>query len=205
MRRLENVSNDLTDTCFDYRPANDFVEVICPWGNRFQIHEPEERFGRTELGIPYVEFDVPPGRAKAIARFYQNIMGAPARTFSENGHEVAAACVGYRQELIFRETDDDIPEFDGHHIQIYVADFSGPHDKLLSRDLIREESNEYQYRFDSIMDFESGESLYTLDHEIRSLTHPLFARPLVNRNNELTNNDYAPGHENRSWAQPLPT
>jgi len=92
--------------------------------------------------------------------------------------------------------------FDGHHIQIYIADFSGPHEMLQDRDLISEESSQHQYRFEDIVDIDTGEVLFTLDHEIRSLTHPLFARPLVNRNPDQTNIAFSSGHETRSWALP---
>ena len=42
--------------------------------------------------------------------------------------------------------------YDGHHIAVYVADFSGPHDRLAERGLISEESDQYQYRFQAIFD-----------------------------------------------------
>jgi hypothetical protein len=34
-----------------------------------------------------------------------------------------------------------------------------------------------------------------VEHEIRSTTHPLFRRPLINRNPAISNQLYAPGHE----------
>jgi len=37
---------------------------------------------------------------------------------------------------------------------------------------------------------------------VRSMTHPLYARPLVNRNPEQSNLAFGPGHEDRSWALP---
>jgi hypothetical protein len=37
--------------------------------------------------------------------------------------------------------------------------------------------------------------LFTIEHEVRSLTHPLYARPLVNRNPAQSNNDYVRGHD----------
>jgi len=44
--------------------ATDYVEVTCTWGNRFRLRSPEEsRFGAFNLGMPYVEFDVPSGTA----------------------------------------------------------------------------------------------------------------------------------------------
>jgi hypothetical protein len=45
-----------------------------------------------------------------------------------------------------------------------------------------EESNAYQYRFEHLVDVDSIVTLFEIEHEIRSTTHPLYARPLVNRN-----------------------
>jgi len=44
--------------------------------------------------------------------------------------------------------------------------------------------------------------LFEVEHEIRSMTHPLFMRPLVNRNAAITNNYYAAGNEAAVWAMP---
>lgn len=199
LRRLKMVKNQLKGTKFAFKAANDHVGVTCPWGNRFRVHEPSRKTGRVGLGIVYVEFDVPDGTAKGIARFYNEIIGAPSR-IGRKGGIAAHVQVGYQQELIYRETNKKIVPFDQHHIQIYVADFSGPYDKLAARGLISEESSQHQYRFEDIVDVDTGELLFKLDHEMRSATHPLFARPLVNRNPDQTNMNFAPGHETVSWA-----
>jgi hypothetical protein len=70
----------------------------------------------------------------------------------------------------------------------------------VERGLVTEESNQYQYRFKDIVDPDGGKVLYTLEHEIRSVTHPLYARPLVNRDPVQTNRDYTPGYDARQWA-----
>src|SRR6266436_293729 len=99
------------------------------------------------LGIPYVEFTVPEKTAKGIARFYRKVLGA-ITCIEKNGDGKAAHIkVGPHQELIFRETDKKLPEFDGHHLQVYVEDFGKPHEKLRKLDLITEESDRCQYRF----------------------------------------------------------
>jgi hypothetical protein len=211
LKRLDRVKPQLKGTKFSFKAERGYVEATCPWGNRFRIHEPARRFGRVRLGIVYVEFPVPKGNAAGIARFYKEIVGAPARLRTSGGAKATHVTVGYSQELIFRETGAAIPPFDGHHIQIYVADFSGPYRKLLERGLISEESNQHQYRFEDIVDLDTGDVLFTLDHEIRSATHPLFARPLVNRNPDRSNQMFAPGNEGVSWAledpepAPVPT
>jgi hypothetical protein len=67
-------------------------------------------------------------------------------------------------------------------VQIYIASFSGPHRWLAERGLVTEESSWYQYRFENIVDPDSGRVLFTVEHEVRSLRSPLYLRPLVNRN-----------------------
>lgn len=197
-RRLEAVRRPLEGTSFDFAESDGCLDVTCPWGNRFRCHEPAERFGRMTLGIAYVEFGVPENAAEGIGRFYDEIMGAPS-TLEEAAVRIR---VGNGQSLAFRETSGEIPEYDGHHVQVYVADFSGPYDRLSERGLISEESNRYQYRFRDIADPASGEVLFVLDHEIRSMTHPLFARPLVNRNPDQTNRAFGPEHETLPWTSP---
>tara|TARA_Y100001970_G_scaffold75340_1_gene95436 strand:+ start:1760 stop:2644 length:885 start_codon:yes stop_codon:yes gene_type:complete len=201
LNRLKTIRTEMKGTQFSFRPEKGYVSVTCPWGNRFRIYPPSKLFGPMALGIAYLEFDVPKNTARRIAQFYREIISAPTE-IRHSGGIVAYVQVGNGQKIIFRETNRKIPVFDGHHIQLYVADFSGPYERLLERELISEESNKHQYRFENIIDLHSGKVLYTLDHEIRSLTHPLFARPLVNRNPDQTNNTFSAGHETQSWSLP---
>jgi hypothetical protein len=198
--RLASVANKLDGTSFAYQEHNDYVEATCPWGNRVRCYEPDAaRFGRVALGIPYVEFDVPVGSAKAICAFYPEIMGIPAEL--KNGDATLARVkVGKDQYLQFRETDSAQPDYDGHHVQIYITDFSGPYRRLSKRGLVSQEDNQYQYRFRDIVDLSDGRHLFTVEHEVRSATHPMYLRPLVNRNPTQTNRNYAHGHDQWPWA-----
>jgi hypothetical protein len=200
LHRLASVRKRLDGTHFDFEEHNDFVEATCPWGNHLRVYEPDEqRFGRVNLGIPFVQFDVPAGSAKGIADFYREMLEVPASVANGDGM-TARVQVGKNQHLLFRETDRAQPEFDEHHIQIYVADFSGPHQRLKARNLVNREDNQYQYRFRDIVDLESGRHLFTIEHEVRSATHPMFMRPLINRTPAQTNRNYAPGHDQFLWA-----
>jgi hypothetical protein len=198
--RLASVAKKLDGSAFSFNEHNDYVEATCPWGNRVRCYEPDAaRFGRITLGIPYVEFDVPVGTAKGIAAFYPEIMAIPAELKNGDG-TVARAKMGKDQYLQFRETDRALPAYDGHHVQMYVADFSGPWRKLQLRGLVSQEDNPYQYRFRDIVDLADGRHLFTVEHEVRSATHPMYLRPLVNRNPAVTNRTYAHGHEQWDFA-----
>jgi len=200
LERLAAVAKKLEGTAFTFHEHNDYVEATCPWGNRVRCYEPDAaRFGRITLGIPYVEFDVPVGTAKGICAFYPAIVGIPAELRNGDG-TVARVKVAKDQYLQFRETDRPQPEFDGHHVQIYITDFSGPYRKLSERGLVSQEDNQYQYRFRDIVDPADGRHLFTVEHEVRSATHPMYLRPLINRNPAQTNRTYAHGHDQWQWA-----
>jgi hypothetical protein len=202
LERLNRVKPKLAETKFAFSEHNDYVETTCPWGNTIRLHEPDAaRFGRVRLGIPYVEFDVPVGSAPAIAKFYQHMIDVPAQVVNGDG-TTAKVTVGKNQHLLFRETDKPQPEYDEHHVQIYVSSFSGPHRRLGERGLVSREDNKYQYRFQDIVDLKTGKALYTIEHEVRSTSHPMYARPLVNRNPAQTPMTYAPGHD--AWLPAMP-
>ncbi len=182
--RLTEVEPLLKDTQFSFTRSaeSNTVDVRCPWGNRIRVHAPNPtRFGAMTRGMPYVEIDCAPGSAAGIARFYTDILQAVTRTGEDAQGCFAHITTGPAQALLYRETARELPAYDGHHVQIAVADFSGVHSRLLARGLVTEESNPSQYRFQDIIDLDTGQVLATLEHEVRSMRHPLFARVLVNR------------------------
>jgi hypothetical protein len=176
---------------FSWREKDGAVEATCPWGNRVRCHAPSPQFGKTELGLVYVDFDVPPGSAEGIALFYNDVMAAPAR--AERGR--ASVSIGRDQHLHFTETQAPIPEYDNHHIQVYIADFSTPYRWLLERELISMETDEAEWRFQWIVDPRDGRKLFQIEHEVRSMKHRLFGRPLINRNHSITNMTYVTGQD----------
>jgi hypothetical protein len=201
VERLQAVSKELDGSEFAFVQHDGVVDTVCPWGNRIRCHEPDkDRFGEVALGMAYVAFDVPAGTAPRIGRFYREIFEAPAELVDDAGNLAARVQVGHKQYLVFRETAGALPPFDGHHLQIYVGNFSGPYRRLGERGLVSEESSQVQYRFKDIVDLDSGEPLYTIEHEVRSMTHPLYGRPLVNRNPAQNIGNYAPGFDARAWA-----
>lgn len=193
-QRLQRLEKPLVGTQFAWSVEADHVAATCPWGNRFRCYAPSEASGPMQIGIPYVEFLVKPGAAAGVARFYQEIMRVPA-TVESDGNTVATVPVGRGQVLRFRETSETIPDYDGHHIAVYIANFSAPYDALAERGLITEELRNHQFRFQKIVDPASGETCTELEHEVRSLQHPLHGRAFVNRNPAQLITAYRRGHD----------
>src|SRR6266481_6079697 len=124
------------------------------------------------------------------------IMGTPSSIVDCRGATAAKVRIGGQQLcFIFRETSDPIPAYDGHHVAIYISDFYGPYQKLMDRGLISMESHQYEWRFIKIVDPDSNALLFELEHEVRSMTNPLYLRSLVNRNAAQQQRTYQRGRD----------
>ena len=197
LKRLEHAGAEMKRVApelanqFAFEKKGNLVEATCPWGNRVRCHTPSPEFGNIDLGIAYVDFDVPQGTADGIARFYKEVMKAPSKVEGKR----AVVNIGKNQRLYFTETSKPLPEYDNHHIQIYIADFGAPYQWLKERDLITMETDADEWRFQWIVDPRDGRKLFQIEHEVRSMKHRLFNRPLVNRNHGITNMTYVAGHD----------
>jgi hypothetical protein len=189
-KRLAFIARPMADTAFAWEEQDDHIALTCPYGNSIRAY-PAGTFPLMDLGMPYVEMQVKPGTSDGIARFYAEVIGCPA--IAADG--TARVKMGYNQEMRFVETDTPIADYDGHHIAVYVSNFSGPHAYLNKRGLITEESDQYQYRFQAIIDPDSGETLAEIEHEVRSLSHAMYHRHLVNRNPAVNFFTYRKGNE----------
>jgi hypothetical protein len=195
-QRLDAVKPRLEGTRFKWENEDKHVFVTCPWGNKLRCHAPGPEFLDMTLGVPYVELTVAPGAAKGIARFYEEIMGAPSAIVECRGATAAKVRIGGQQlSFIFRETSDPIPAYDGHHVAIYISDFYAPYKKLMDRGLISMESHAYEWRFIKIVDPDTNQLLFELEHEVRSMTNPLYMRSLVNRNAAQQQRTYQRGRD----------
>lgn len=149
-------------------------------------------------GISYVEFLVPRNTADKISEFYNCVLDATTSVFHDpsTGDNVAIVAFGSidvdtgrsSQSLLFRETDQDLPPYDGHHIALYVgtnqADFEqafknaeeaqvvwvNPRfsDKATNLNTAKKWK---QFRFKNIIDLETGKMIFELEHEVRSIEH----------------------------------
>jgi hypothetical protein len=180
--KLRSVAEGLKGSKFSVQTKADHLAVTCPWGNHFRCYMSQPAFGDMALGIPYVEFAVTPGTMESILGFYQAAFAAPVALESDSSGSVGYVKIGRVQSLRFRETQEPIAPYDGHHVAIYVANFSGPYEYLKNRGLISEEVRNHQFRFQTIVEPRDGKPVFALEHEVRSLHHPMFQRPFVNRN-----------------------
>ena len=163
-----------------------------------------DAYGKTSTdcrGIDYVEFLCPVGTAGKIALFYESVLDATTSVVATNeGTSVAIIACGNideqgraDQSLLFRETTDPIPAYDGHHIALYVgtnrADFEQAFKNCELAGVVwvnprfsdkastlQGAKNYKQFRFKDIVDMETGEKIFELEHEMRSVEHAAYPR-----------------------------
>lgn len=139
------------------------------------------------LGMREVGFDVPAGAPAKICRFYRHFFDSSAPVL-RRGVSHCSVPIGYHQSLEFRETTGEVEEYDGHHVAVYVNGFLSSFHRFLASGLVwenprfpqfkyRNESDvlqHHEFRFKDITDVDTGEIVFVLEHEIRSLLHPGF-------------------------------
>ncbi|CAE7717853.1 unnamed protein product [Symbiodinium pilosum] len=137
------------------------------------------------LGIGSVTLKVPPGTAERGAKFYAKLLGFTA-TAESTGTWALLGGPQSMQRLRLEEHDGCSGQQIGEHLAIYVRDFDSCFERLLEQGLIwvnprfvhldkstnLEEARHYNcFRFKDIIDLESGEKLFELEHEVRSTGH----------------------------------
>jgi len=163
------------------------LEIICPWGNKFIAYE-DNKF-RGEMGISFVECNVNKGTAIAIGEFYKEFLGAVYEKEEFEDVIIVHVACGIHQQIIFRESPHPVKKFDGHHVCIYINNFSECYHKFYKAGILWNEKRfsdrcetfevalkYHQFRFQDIVN-NNGEVIYQLQHEVRSLYHPLFMIP----------------------------
>jgi hypothetical protein len=183
--RLKAVRDSLAGTAFAFSrepaPGPDTVRVIDPWGRLYRAYQASVLPGRNPLAIPYIEFWVAPGTHEGIARFYREVVGAPVETVDAGGEPAAHVFAGPHQALRFREKRGEAPSGHALHVALYLTRFWEVYARMEGLGIVCEAARNEQFRF---MDIPAGDGrglLYSIEHEMRSVYHPDYRRPLVNR------------------------
>jgi hypothetical protein len=178
-RSLAGVAAELEGTAFTMAEAGETLRVVSPWGHRLRVHRPEGF--EFSLGLAYVEFDVPTGAAAAIGEFYQEVLQCPVVPDREDGEALVDVVVGPGQRFRFRERPRGGVLVNTNHVAVYLTRYRSILEALDKRGLVFEPDAGEQFRFRQIVDLGSGRVLFDFEHEMRSLHHAGYRRPLVNR------------------------
>ena len=182
-QRLE-VLNDLgkfEGTPYGWLEEGKAVLMTSPFGYRLRLHS----YGTLEftkpLGIAYVEVPAPLGKAARIGKFYEKIVGAPVQISAVGGTEAAIISAGPHQEIKFIERELDDYDTYTMHISYHVTHYNQLRQTLKEHGSLMGLGEGEAIFFNKIFDPDTGENLMTFQNEVRSVYHPDFMRPLINR------------------------
>lgn len=154
-------------------------------------HSPSMRGG---IGIAYIEEPCSPGALSHIERYYGSFFSVPVRRLVLDGSpsNILQVRMGPTTQLYFREVEL-CPAWPGYHICVYVANFSVLYARFAAADSLYK-FNRFPDTYDSIEEAlcycqfrvadvydDDRKVVYQLEHEVRSIVHPYYLRPLVNR------------------------
>ncbi|EME31695.1 hypothetical protein Gasu2_46770 [Galdieria sulphuraria] len=159
-----------------------------------------------QLGLCSLILSCAKDTSKKIAKFFRNVLFARVWE-TENS---AIVCLGPRQSIVFEEDEarnlpeclpgrKEDPMYPDYHVCVYIADFQKAYQQVEALELLyndhifsdkiysyQDALFHNQFRFRDIIDMDAHERgerrvLYQLQFETRSLYHPFYMRPLVNR------------------------
>lgn len=172
---------------------DDVLVVKGPYGNVFDCYQKPktEKFlqqpGGVSLGwgMAYVKWKVNVGSVQCIVRFYEYYMNAKVKIWKD---KIGVVYCGDGQYLIFEEVVE-CQVYDGHHICIYIDDFKATYERMQglhwNNPIFKDKCDtwalveqEQQFRFCRIIDTDTKDTVFTLEHEVRSTLHPRYLYPL---------------------------
>lgn len=168
-------------TPFRCERKGDTADITTPFGYRLRLHQAGSIAFLRPLGLAYVEVPVPPGRAAGIAGFYRRIMGGLAEVRELGGERCAVVTMGAHQSVRFVERALDDYATHSMHIAYYISHYNATRDALRRAVALFGDDGGELFFFDTLFDPDSGEPLFRINNEVRSVYHRDFMRPLVNR------------------------
>jgi hypothetical protein len=168
-------------TLFSCIREGETLRTTTPWGHPVRVHPFGLLPGRNPQAIPYVELWVAPGAAQGIAAFYRDVIGCPAEVQAHGDAPAAWVSVGPHQAFRFVERPDGGTVPHQNHVAVYLVRYHEVYADLLERGCIMGDLRDEQFRFHHMKDPATGAVLFSFEHEMRSIYHPDFRKPLVNR------------------------
>lgn len=181
--RLDRLKRDgkFKGTRYAWKMEGRTPVVTAPWGLKLRLQKAGTVPFLRPLGMNYVDVPVEPGLAAPIGGFFSRLMEAPVAMRSIRGERSAVVTMGPFQYARFRERklkDYDLYRF---HMAYYVSRYNRIRDAVAEQGCMDGKGLGQVFFFSEIFDPENGDTLLEMTQEARSVYHPDFMRPLVNR------------------------
>lgn len=180
LERLERLGR-FEGTRYGFEEQERQAVIRAPDGYLLRLHEAGTLEFQRPLGIAYVEVAVPPGTSAAIGRFYREIFRAPVDEAPVGGEPTVTVSAGPFQSWRFVERDLPSHDTASMHVSFYTTNYTEIRRRLVDAGVAEPGGRDHVYFFKRIFDPRTGETVFSVNNEVRSLYHPDFRRPLANR------------------------
>ena len=157
------------------------MRVISPFGITLKLHAAGSLPFLKPLGLSYVDIPVKPGKAVLLEKFYRELLNTPTEFLDIDGENSLKVTYGPHQYVRFRERELEDYELYSFHVAYYVTDYNAYRDRVIEQGSLQGEGRGQVFFFDGPFDPDTGEEILKFTQEVRSVYHPDFMRPLVNR------------------------
>lgn len=179
--RLKRVAPKLKGSEFSWKDGKAAITATDPWGRRIRLHPAGRLPGMMNLALAYVELWVAPGSVQAIGDFYEQVLEAPVQRSGAHKSRRVSVAMGPYQSLRFVERADAPTIAHNNHVAVYLTRYQDVYARMSKLRILMEKHRFEQFRFNRIINLKTGKCLMKFEHEMRSLYHGDFGRPLVNR------------------------
>ncbi len=168
-------------TPYRWDEEDNSVLLTSPFGVQFRLHKADHIVFQRPLGIAYVEVSVPVDTAQGIAGFYNKIVRAPVEVCDIAGEQTALVSAGPHQQIRFIERS--LTDYRTHsmHVSYHVTHYNELRETLADHGSLMGAGRGEVFFFNKIFNPDTGEFLFEIQNEVRSIYHPDFMRPLINR------------------------
>ncbi len=157
------------------------MAVMSPFGIALKLHAAGSLAFLRPLGLAYVDIPVMPGKAALLEKFYHQIIDAPTELFELEGEKTLSVTHGPYQYVRFREREIENYELYTFHLAYFVTNYNAYRDRVIEQGSMQGDGAGQVFFFDGPFDPETGAEILKFTQEVRSVYHPDFMRPLVNR------------------------
>ena len=176
-KRLKQVAPKLKGTDVTWKDGKTAIATTDPWGRRIRLHPAGRLPTLMNLALVYVELWAPKGSAAAIGQFYEQVLEVPVQ---RNGGAVSVT-MGPHQTMRFVESPEAPGDAHNNHVAVYLTRYRRVYARMSELRILMEKDRYEQFRFNCILNLKTGNSVMKFEHEMRSLYHGDYGRPLVNR------------------------
>ena len=168
-------------TPYQWEEQDNSVLLTSPFGVRFRLHPAGTIPSLRPLGIAYVDVSVPPDTADGIAKFYSRIARAPGEVLNAEEGKTAVISAGPFQQIRFVERE--LADYETHsmHISYHATNYNEIRETVAAHGSLMGSGQGEVFFFDKLFDPDTGDEIFAINNEVRSIYHPDFMRPLINR------------------------